>query len=875
MSLRGGHGRATFHNAPAPQQGARAGGRAASTAQATADAARWKQMQQQYDERQEEEEALRRQLEQQNQMFWEAARRKDDDILAWQRECAAISEELQGLQAVQAEAAERSLAKEAKAQEAEQSLVKTREDLRISRREATERVRRHVEDMEALSDTLCAAQSRFQEAENALQAARREAAVATAELAEVPKDPLDKLHAAMQEEQALLSRLAAERCRADALAEENTTSNIAAIRQAEAFESAARESATQLALEEAAAEKHKAEAAEAHAATKSNELAEKSEAATALLFQSHAEAADVKEMEMEQALRRAQGEVQGARSEVSNEKEALEAERRKTADALDEARAARGRADRFMARLHEEKEEFRQEQIRREAGETLAAGSALMLEEAQRRADDAEDRRVKAERLFFAEQLSAKRDEVAAVEAEAAQARRALGAEVLAEAAFKRSMAEAEKSQEVLRRERARLEAELGECKEELCCTRNEAAASLVGAGKLEEALAEEFDAARAKQAAFLLAEGEAAIRSAEALAAATSATKAAEESEESLAAELTEESLMQASLKKQAENAKAQTVRLQEAAKLQAEVDEERAQELAATRADATRHARFNTELRAEMADTKRELSKCRHAARSLTQVSNELEATLVKLNKAQRELEAARQRQVGLERQVREASKLQATSYDTRGDAYPLRVPFLSQIGTQGTQPTEPGSASTDGWHLLGEQSHARPVHGGAPETLGHTVHADVTSQHTIPSPYSDRQGQLEATATNSAADTSSPAPGLGRSQSLGAITREDSGFSSSQTDWDGSGAGRPPLPLGAPLGMVQRPPPAPGSSRQTWASSNTRRGSGSSSEDVVGRQVPSPGARKGSRSPLNRSSETLGLPSDCASGIDKVVR
>jgi len=103
---------------------------------------------------------------------------------------------------------------------------------------------------------------------------------------------------------------------------------------------------------------------------------------------------------------------------------------------------------------------------------------------------------------------------------------------------------------------------------------------------------------------------------------------------------------------------------------------DGELTAELAAARADATRHAQAATDFRAELADARRELKHSRRAAKELAQTTEELDAALAKLNRAQRgrqtlegELEAGRSRQAVLEKQMRELHSRLTTERLGRG--------------------------------------------------------------------------------------------------------------------------------------------------------------------------------------------------------------
>lgn len=798
-------------------------------------------------------EALRRQLREQNELFWETAQKKDESIVLLRAECESLAEELCQASSQAALGGTPLEKQEARTQEAEEACAKLREELRGKSRDALERVRRHSENLEALSNTLCTSQSQFQEAELALEAERAEADALRRELAEFSLDPHEDLARCREEEQRLMEdgvrREAATEARLAAMA----SAEQAAWASAQAAETLAEQGKEMLALEESARQAVAEEASRAFAEERVAQLEAAIEASLASDLAEQVQVADKKEMTMEEAVARSAEKARDAQQETSLEEAAVRAARADTEGAVQEAQASKARADRLMARLHEEQEELRRERSMRESSERIAAGAAQMLEDAQKRATDAEERRVKAERLFFAEQLSAKRDEVAAVEAEASIARKAMGLEVISEATFRRTAAEAEKKETELRAEKTNLEEGVARLSSELQAAQGNAEASLLKAAWSEETLAEEELEASAQRQALLASEAEAKTRASAALDEALGAAEAATSREERYVAELQEELEAQEALRKQVKAAQAQVTKLQEAAQLKLEIEEERAAELASVKADATRHARFNTELRAELADTKRELSKCRHAARSLSQVSDELEATLLKLNKAQRgresfegELEAARQKQASLERQ-------------------------LSTLRSQVAQP---------------------PV--------GFTGNSSYHPHHAPAAAYLAAPG-CEASPTSMAAGAAgSPTGGLGRSQSLGLgrsqpvsvlASQPDAGggamampaqFPANPADSDGGGCtpGRPPLgPVSLPGGFstMPRPPASSGARHPAPASGSVpppRRGGnggGGCSE------APSPNStRRGSRSPLNRSaSEAFHMCSDGVNAIDKVVR
>ncbi|CAE8695263.1 unnamed protein product, partial [Polarella glacialis] len=612
---------------------------------------------------QDDEEPLPRHLREQNQIFWETARRKDDSLFAAQRECEVLAEELEA-------GCARAEKFEARALEAERGFEKVREDLRSRGREAGERVRRHAEDMEALSDTLCLAQSRFQEAESALKAARRQAEASNSEIKELSRDPREDLHAAIAREGQLkmlleegaLSAAASEAQLRAELAVEASRAEAAAAEVTVASEEAAK-GASELAAALTEGELLEAEVSEARRQTRSLEALLALKASEASAAAHTAFASECEHRALQEALAAGLSEVQASECAVFTEQAALKIAKDGREGALDEARAERARAERFNARLTEAAEELRREQLHRESGERVAAGAAMMLEAAQQRAVESEEGRVQAERLFVAEKLSAKRDETAAIESEASAARKAIGQQAIAEAAAKRALVEANKQLDVLTSDYGNLEASLARQLAELEAARHEEEASRAMLEESEEAFCAESCSASARLEAMVAVEHEASRRAAEELQSAFLATELAEGRSESRAAELCEEAVVQASLRKQASNAKAQAQRLHEAAELHTEMDEEREREFAKIREDATRHARFNTELRAELADTKRELSKCRHAARSLSQVSDELEQALGKLTQAQKgrgaleaEVHAGRNKQAALERHLRE---------------------------------------------------------------------------------------------------------------------------------------------------------------------------------------------------------------------------
>lgn len=796
---------------------------------------------------------LRKQLVEQNQIFWESARRKDDDIERLQRECAALAEELSAKES--SEGQESAEKQEARARDAEQNLSKTREELRASRRDAGERVKRHAEDMQALSDALCSANNRYRDSDVALEASCREVELLTIQLAEYSRDPFEELSSAREETQLLAERLS-EGAEEAAMWEVRLQAALAAEGRTEAAVEEGRSRLENASAVNAELEAEVSASLDRHAA---EARAEASEASVATMFQSHA-------AELEKALALIREDVTRARHEQKLEEDAAAAARKATESALDDVKAAKARADRLVARLEEEKEELRNERCHRESGERVAQGAALMLEEAQKRAAEADERTVKAERLFFAEQLSAKRDEAAAVEAESKKARRALGEEVIAEAAFKRASNEAEQRQEHLKQECSRLTEELTRWKGDCETALKSAEDSWLHLRSLEEATQLEMQVARRHRAAMLTSEEEAAEKFFNELQASTLSTEAAAALAEERSAELFEEEAVQASLKKQVTSSKSQISKLQEDARWQQEIHEERAAELATVKADATRHARFNTELRAELADTKRELSKCRHAARSLTQVSDELEATLMKLSKAQRgggaleaELEAARQKQANLERQLRDC---QAKLADSRAPDERQAFAWLSAPSNSCAQtmaaPSNNGSASFE--------AAINPCFATqGPSRSASTAALPSSALRGLNS--SSERIDLSEPAEAVGSPGSSRGMEMGRSLSHGALGSAQDAILGSDAE-----NGRPPYPPLGPLqttqGSFTRPPPPPGA-RQVWASSSLRRSSGSSSE------APSPSSRKGSRSPLNRSGEVLGMSAEVANAIDKVVR
>eukprot|EP00933_Yihiella_yeosuensis_P054875 TRINITY_DN53452_c0_g1_i1.p1 TRINITY_DN53452_c0_g1~~TRINITY_DN53452_c0_g1_i1.p1 ORF type:complete len:913 (+),score=273.98 TRINITY_DN53452_c0_g1_i1:95-2833(+) len=839
----------------------------------------------------EEEDRFQRHSRDQNQVYWEACLRKDEQLEAVEQKCAELHEELL---ASESSALESWGKLEARSAEAEQNLNKAREDLRTSRREASERVRRHAEDMEALSDTLCTLQSRIRDAEAALQSSRKEAESLKIELNACSPDAVnEEREATRSREAALLEQIEeGERLRAEkeamlqkSLQDEELRANAEMVEVRHLSDELA---AGAKKLTDAIAEQKELmeEVASAEKAKLAAEESQMVEAQTASACEESAESALVSVAAMQKALSEAESEMQSALCRASAEEVALQHADEDRLGALDEAHAARARADRFEARLKEAAEELRSEQLHREAGEKIASGTQQMLTAAQKRAADADEKRVQAERLFFAEQLSTKRDEAAAIEAEERKCRSMLGAEVIEAAAANRALAEAEKSQSLLRTNLDEAEVRISQQYRELEAAAKDAEVSSERASNLEGLLAEEKAVAEERLAEALKSHEKAASDAAATLKDSLEATKASESREDALAAELSEEAAMQESLRKQAFSAKAQALRLQESAELRAEVDEERSKELEQLRADATRHARGNTELRAELADTKRELSKCRHAARSLTQVSDELEQALVKLRKAtlgrealEGELDVRRRRQTELERQLKELKAGIVTG--VTGSLEPWGAsPGYAQTATTWLTPEGRGAVSTGAVAFGATTAAFGPTAEQSYSGLRRVQSVDALTSHEAMSGRTEVNAAAPVPASPASGTVS---PGIGRSHSMGPFRHlggiDDTGASPKVHSYEpnaNSGAGLsssptaltrsrtlPLAPVTPPTGAAAaaRPPPAPGP-RQGW-------GAATSSAPMSRRsEVASPASRP-AHSARSRSSE------DGVSAIDKVVR
>jgi len=162
----------------------------------------------------------------------------------------------------------------------------------------------------------------------------------------------------------------------------------------------------------------------------------------------------------------------------------------------------------------------------------------------------------------------------------------------------------------------------------------------------------------------------------------------------------------------------KSRTQRLQDAADLRAEVDLENAEEVAAARATAARNGQAATELRAQLASTRKELAHHRHASRELAQTSENLEAAQLKMKRAQRtrealdaELETSRSRQEFLEKQLRllqtrmTAQRLAACDSHGAGrfasgaDSLVFCDGILFTAGSRGSSRPPSGRVSADG--------------------------------------------------------------------------------------------------------------------------------------------------------------------------------
>mmetsp|Transcript_11360 Transcript_11360/g.35131 ORF Transcript_11360/g.35131 Transcript_11360/m.35131 type:complete len:272 (-) Transcript_11360:37-852(-) len=221
-----------------------------------------------------------------------------------------------------------------------------------------------------------------------------------------------------------------------------------------------------------------------------------------------------------------------------------------------------------------------------------------------------------------------------------------------------------------------------------------------------------------------------------------------------------------------------------------QLEIGEELAQELASARADATRHGQECTDLRAQLASTRKEFAKQRNASRDLALTSEELDAALLKLRgtrHAESELEASRKRQALLERQVRELQTRSSVEYP------PRQAPLLGPASPQGL------GRSMSVVEYPSRQ--APPANLMSPHGLGHSL-------------------SVAALVPSTGARVDDPSAG-GSPGALGVLEGGGPRFSARSSLHAGHLAPVTP-PSGRPPGVPPRPPAGP-DPRQIWAVSS----------------------------------------------------
>lgn len=251
--------------------------------------------------------------------------------------------------------------------------------------------------------------------------------------------------------------------------------------------------------------------------------------------------------------------------------------------------------------------------------------------------------------------------------------------------------------------------------------------------------------------------------------------------------------------LQQQASAAREKVAKLQIAAEGAWLENEELASELAQAREDSKRHARNATDFRAELVSTKRDLAKQRHAERDLQQATDELDAISAKLGHIQRARDAAehavkqgQSREAALERQARDLQTRLTAERLVRQDRAPniqreASAETLLYSDQQGLFPVaaRPSSGrsatglsqsrSKEGLSPLG----ARPSSGSAAlgwPAAGDSMAASGARPSSGKSALNQPAGSSLALDVATGARALSPSlasPGMGRSQSHGALT------------------------------------------------------------------------------------------------------
>jgi len=284
----------------------------------------------------------------------------------------------------------------------------------------------------------------------------------------------------------------------------------------------------------------------------------------------------------------------------------------------------------------------------------------------------------------------------------------------------------------------------------------------------LEAALACEWAAAQANSSQFAEMFVEADAQFLFDLDAANHATKLALEEEEKEAVEARSEAVECTTFQQQLSLSQDKVAKLNQSAQSFALENDELATELAQARDDAKRHARNATEFRAELVATKRDLAKQRHAERDLKQAVDEMDTLSAKFTKAHRgrevaehEVKQGQSRQALLERQVRDLQ--------TRMTAERLARPIRARSPHR--------EASADTWLLSDQQGLFQSGMGSAPSksALNQPPAAAAVNPGRRNNSVEMNGAPRLANDTVSMSRAASPsaAAGMGRSQSLGALT------------------------------------------------------------------------------------------------------